>query len=250
MVLQHLWHRTHSTVVENKGNRGFIQSLIPHLFHELNDMHNTAISSIHARTCLACDKRCATSRGFSLIELLVVTAIFIIISSIVLASHSRFGGQVVLENMAYDVALSVRHAQLYGIAVRRFGADTFDVGYGMHFAAATSYQLFADSLNENGIYDCPVPGNVASCELVESTSIIGGNTITSLCVRPTGVGNFVCDKTSLDILFRRPEPDAYIRADTLAAPTYEAAQIILTSPAGQQRAVIIEQTGQISVQAL
>lgn len=192
------------------------------------------------------------SKGFSLMELLVVTAIFVTISGIVLANHSRFGGQVVLENIAYDIALSVRHAQLYGIAVRRFGT-VFGVGYGMHFGAATTYQLYADTLNGNGVYECPDPGNQATCELVESTTIVGGHQITSLCVRASGNATFTCAKSALDILFKRPEPDAYIRATTGSVPDgalYEAAQIVITSPRGQQKAVIIENTGQISVQNL
>lgn len=192
------------------------------------------------------------SAGFSLIELLVVTAIFVTISGIVLANHSRFGGQIVLENMTYDIALTVRHAQLYGIAVRRFGS-TFGVAYGMHFGSATTYQLYADSLAGNGVYDCPDPANPATCELVETTTIVGGHQITSLCVRPNGNLTFVCGKSSLDILFKRPEPDAYIRATTGSVADgvlYEAAQIVLSSPRGQQKTVIIEHTGQISVQNL
>ncbi len=168
-----------------------------------------------------------------------------------LASHSRFGGQVVLENMAYDIALSVRHAQLYGIAVRRFGTNDFDVAYGMYFGSPTTYQLFADSLSGNGIYDCPDPLNQVTCELVETTTIIGAHTITSLCVRPTGNPTFVCGKSRLDVLFRRPDPDAYIRASTGGVPDgalYEAAQIILTSPRGQTKAITIERSGQIAVQ--
>jgi prepilin-type N-terminal cleavage/methylation domain-containing protein len=187
------------------------------------------------------------SQGFSLIELLVVTAIFVIISGITLASHSRFGGQVVLENIAYDVALSVRHAQLYGIAVRRTSGGNFDVGYGLHFSSPTTYELFYDALDGNGTYDCDSP---ETCELVEATTIVGGHRIDDLCVRTVGASTFDCgDISRLDILFKRPEPDAYIRANG-SAPIYEAAQIILESPRGQQKAVIIEHTGQISVQTL
>lgn len=187
-------------------------------------------------------------KGFSLMELLVVTAIFVIITGITLASHSQFGGAVVLENMAYDVALSLRHAQLYGIAVRRFGATDYNVGYGMHFGSAATYQLFADSLEGNGVYDCP---SEQACELVETTTITGGHQISNMCVRSGASGDYECGKSDLDILFKRPEPDAYIRASTGGVAdgvVYDGAQIILTSPRGQTKTVSVERTGQIAVQ--
>jgi prepilin-type N-terminal cleavage/methylation domain-containing protein len=198
-----------------------------------------------------------TEAGFSLIELLVVTAIFVILTGIILSNNSRFGGVVVLENMAYDLALSVRHAQLYGIAVRRFGATDFNVGYGINFncngqtpCAATSYVLFADSLTGNGIYDPP-------SELIETTTIVGGHRVSNLCVRNGGsetcggLTGYTCSKSRLDILFKRPEPDAYILSFTGGNPDgvyQEAACIVLTSPRGQSKAVTVERTGQIAVQ--
>lgn len=189
-----------------------------------------------------------SSRGFSLVELLVVTGIFVIITGIILANNSLFGSIVVLENLTYDVALSVRHAQLYGIAVRRFGSSDYNVGYGIHFGDATSYQLFADSLQGNGIYDCP---NESLCELVESTTIAGGHRISDLCVRGSGSSTYSCGKSSIDILFKRPEPDAYILASTGGIQdgvSYDAAQIVLSSPRGQTKRVDIERSGQIAVQ--
>src|SRR3989344_3825107 len=78
----------------------------------------------------------ADSRGFTLIELLVVTAILGIVSTLVLANNTRFGGAVLLENLAYEIGLSVRKAQVYGIAVRRFGETDFSAGYGIHFNSA------------------------------------------------------------------------------------------------------------------
>jgi prepilin-type N-terminal cleavage/methylation domain-containing protein len=76
------------------------------------------------------------SRGFTLIELLVVTAILVIVSGLVLANHSRFGGKILLQNLAYDMALSVRQAQVYGISVRQFGAGTYSAGYGIRFSTS------------------------------------------------------------------------------------------------------------------
>src|SRR3989344_6228445 len=75
-----------------------------------------------------------SSTGFTLIELLVVTAIIVIVTSLVLINNNRFGGTVLLQNLAYDMAPSVREAQVYGISVLSFGGE-FDFGYGMHFTA-------------------------------------------------------------------------------------------------------------------
>src|SRR3989344_3669939 len=48
-----------------------------------------------------------SSPGFTLVELVVVTAIIVVVSSVVLVNNNRFGGVIQLENLAYDVALSV-----------------------------------------------------------------------------------------------------------------------------------------------
>src|SRR3989344_1409035 len=53
------------------------------------------------------------TKGFTLIELLVVSAIVVMLATVILSSHGKFGGQVLLQNFAYDVALSIRQAQVY-----------------------------------------------------------------------------------------------------------------------------------------
>lgn len=193
------------------------------------------------------------SKGFTLIELLVVTAILTIISSVILVNNNRFGGAILLENLAYDVGLSIREAQVYGIAVRRYGTGNFDAGYGMHFSMSspTTYVLFADAVSQNGLYDgCP---DSASCELVQSTDIHRGFQIADLCSIPTGGGDEICDLERLDILFQRPEPDAFISANGASgvansAALQERGRIVLESPRGDQKSVIVEIAGQIATQ--
>lgn len=195
------------------------------------------------------------SKGFTLIELLVVCAIIVVITALVLVDSNKFGGDVTLENFAYDVALSVRQTQVYGIAVERFGTSNFNTGYGMHFSLTTpnSYILFADE-DGTGIYD----PNASPSEVVDSNTISQGFAITGLCAIPE-VGGSTCNPVSeIDILFIRPEPDAYISVGTSgnapvscvrqpnAACNYEA-QITLTSPKGDTRTVVVDATGQISV---
>jgi len=201
-----------------------------------------------------------------LIELLVVCAIIVVITALVLVNNSKFGGEVILENLAYDIALSVRQTQVYGIAVERFGStncsaftagsNCFGAGYGMNFRLANpgTYILFADE-DGTGIYD---PQKSPS-EIVEADTLQQGYAITGLCAIPEVGGTTCTPVTEIDILFERPEPDAYISvgsganapASCLQQPAvacnYEA-QITLTSPAGDTRTVVVDATGQISVQ--
>lgn len=181
------------------------------------------------------------ARGFTLIELLVVTGVIVVVSSIVLANHSTFGGVVTLRNLAYDVALTMREAQTYGLSVRQFqGSGTFTAGYGMHVLAAspTTYVLFADAVSQNGRYD--------NGELVESVTIRRGFYIADLCIVPPASGTEVCGIQQLDIVFMRPEPDAHIQYNQ--SQLAQTARIVLESPRGDRASVLVQATGQISVE--
>lgn len=190
-----------------------------------------------------------TKKGFTLVEMLVVIGVMILVSGIVLANNNRFGGVVLLQNLAYDIALSIRQAQVYGIAVQRFNSS-FTSAYGMHFqvdaGSQSTYVLFADALApENGFYDCPQPGTT-NCELVQSTTIATGYRVSQLCVTPPG-GSENCSVTSLDVTFKRPEPDAYIRSSAGSAIN-ESGEIHVMSSRGDVKVISVQANGQISVQ--
>jgi prepilin-type N-terminal cleavage/methylation domain-containing protein len=193
--------------------------------------------------------RLAANRGFTLTELIVVVAIITVVTSVVLASNSKYGGSVLLQNLAYDVALSVRQAQVYGISVRSFGASNFSVGYGMNFDVSspisqTTYILFAD-LAGTGVYN---PNYIPSENVPPSPYTIGrGYFISKLCA-PAGTDSSTCTPVQkLDILYKRPEPDAIIRANGNSTKQ-SSGRIVLKSPRGDTLSVVVSATGQISVQ--
>ncbi len=196
--------------------------------------------------------RRALSRAFTLVELLVVSAIIVLITGIVLVDHNRFGGNVLLQNLAYDVALSVRQAQVYGIAVQRFGASTFSAAYGVHFDSSNpqNYVLFGDATTVNGMFDA----SASPSELVQATTITNGFRITSLCA-PSAIGSVeTCGLSSIDIVFKRPEPDAYISvsgASGILNPInlQQQARVQFLSTKGSTMSVIVQATGQIAVQS-
>lgn len=185
------------------------------------------------------------NKGFSLVELVVSVAIFTIITSLILAKHSDFSSKLILENLAYDIALSIRKAQVFGLSVREFvgGSSEFDIGYGVHFDSAdnTSYIFFADR-DKNKAYD-------GATEIVETFTLRRGNVISKFCgILSTGAEKCSdSDITFLDIVFERPNPEAIIKSN-LPGNAYDSARITVSSPSGTTWNINTVITGQISIQ--
>jgi prepilin-type N-terminal cleavage/methylation domain-containing protein len=208
--------------------------------------------------------------GVTLIELIVVIAIFAIVSSVLLFNYSDFSTNVSIRNLSQEVALSVRKAQTYATSVKGIentNLSTRDYpSYGISFSLdATSsafkpntkqFILFADvpttfgaspnrQYETNGTCGVIEPGS----ECIENFSINTTDSIVGLCTDATG-----CVSTgSVDITFRRPVPDAIIcykaySADTTCLnTTISNVDIILQSAKGLRRTVSVWNTGQISV---
>ena len=71
-------------------------------------------------------------KGMTLIELLVALVIFSIITGVVLFNYGDFNASLTMQNLADDIALTVRRAQSYAIGVRGRSGD-FNIGYGVYF---------------------------------------------------------------------------------------------------------------------
>jgi len=195
-------------------------------------------------------KRVETNRGFTLVELVVSVGIIAIITSLVLTNHSRFNGTIFLTNQAYDVALTIREAQIFGLSVQEFknGSPTFEVGYGVHFntVANDEFFIYAD-IDKSGKYED------GTDEKIDTLYLTRGNTIGRFCATPPGLSENCSDVVSglntLDVTFIRPNPDAIISVPPAVNPGVQSqARIFLTSRDGDERIVLVEQTGQISVQ--
>ncbi len=191
----------------------------------------------------------AATRGFSLIELLVVIAIFALISGLILANHSRFNSSVLLGSLAYNIALSIREAQVYGLSVKQF-SDEFQVGYGVRFEGEETYILFADTPNLGELPDKKYNANDGD-SIIQSYEVGRGHVIARFCgITSSGAeecsdGSTAVTIDHLDIVFFRPEPDAYISS---AEPEYYSrATVVVSSPNQNSRTITIASTGQITV---
>jgi prepilin-type N-terminal cleavage/methylation domain-containing protein len=188
-------------------------------------------------------------RGFSLIELLVVLGIFVIITSVVLARQNRFSSDIILTDLAYQVAVSIRQAQVYGIGVRGSGA-AYDIGYGVHFATPvpmTSYTFFPD-LNKNQ--------QASASELSAAGSSvyqIAKGKITDVCAYNTNTLQNTCLSVSgngisaFDVVYIRPNPAANI-TDSNGNNSYSKLIITLSSALGDRyKCITAYSTGEVAV---
>ncbi|MEI7513117.1 MAG: type II secretion system protein [bacterium] len=189
-----------------------------------------------------------TTTGFSLIELMVVIGIFAIISGVVIFDYGKFSSNLVVTNLAYEAALAVRQAQVYGISVKQTLTDSnFNASYGVWFDKSDSqnFYLFADK-NNNNKYD-------SDSEREESFGMNGSNNISRFCVTDSEGVKCSNDSSidSISIIFKRPEPNAKIYAYSGETPVVNLgskAEIMFTSGRGDKEArMTVTNTGQISI---
>lgn len=186
-------------------------------------------------------------RGFTLIEMLVSISIFAIITGVVLTRNAQFSSNILISNLVYDVALSIRQAQVFGLSVREFevGSGQFNIGYGVNFDGSTpdSYIFFAD-INNNLVYDTPAD------QVIELLTLRNGYTIADICgVLSSGAKKCtsLAEISVLDLVFKRPDPDASIKTNE-SLDVYSRAEITVGSPAGRERMITVWSTGQVSVE--
>jgi len=200
---------------------------------------------------------------------MVVFAIIISITSVVLTSQNSFNKTLILANTAYDVALSIRSAETYGLGGRAIG--TLPTGYGVHFDSGTksSYLLFADTVPAASAGSaCHFPGNTSGnldaqpgdcvytssgpsgADVLVTTYTLGnGITINDLCTYAGSTKTCTNNSLiSLDVVFTRPNADALMSSNGAYASSITKSCIELASQGGS-RSVIVSASGQVFVSA-
>ena len=211
-------------------------------------------------------------QGFTLIEFIVVLVIFSIMSGTSLFNYNQYRNNIEITNIAQDVALTIRQAQVYGISA----ADEFEGGTGENtfgffgsdndpssitedrsirgFAIDIKSQeiiLFED-LNRSFSYE---PQND---RVIDVRRILARNTNMSACLfasdDPVDPGN--CSEevtintngdTIVSIAFERPYPDAFIHFENTQ---YSHVLIELKDNAGNNlRYIEVNPIGNISVKS-
>ncbi|MBU6388703.1 type II secretion system GspH family protein [Patescibacteria group bacterium] len=199
---------------------------------------------------------------------MVVLAIILALSVVILSSQSTFNKTLVLANTAYDVALTLRSAETYGLGSRAAGTVA-NAGYGLHFEKAQpgTITLFADAYPAPSTLSVCHPTSDASApdarpgncvydsaqgEKVVDYTLGNGITVSDFCAY---AGSWSCANngslSSLDIIFSRPNPEPLISTNGLYSginpPT--AACLVIHSPQGGSRFISIGASGQIIANA-
>jgi len=200
-------------------------------------------------------------QGFTIIELLVVLAIFAVLSGTLFINYGRFNVGASLDNLVHQIALIVRQAQVYGISVSQSSTQQFR-GYGAYFSVATindqkTFIMFSDKAPADKLYTPAIPpGQQDNCdglsECVERITIQSGDKVEKIIAN---------EKTSfpgtpakeVHIVFTRPNPDANIVAyklsdGTLITTPISDVVIYLQSLRGDEKKVVVWSTGQIAVE--
>jgi prepilin-type N-terminal cleavage/methylation domain-containing protein len=157
------------------------------------------------------------TKGVTLIELLVVIAIIGIITVVTLADYRKYRSSMPTQNLADDIALSVRKTQGYAVGVKGDGAS-FNYGYGIYISADTNisnpsagsnkaFIIFKD-MNDDGKYTkdasttCGTPTTANEC--LEILRINGLDTINGIEVLK---GGSTTNANVVNIMFKRPNPE-------------------------------------------
>ncbi|MGB8815634.1 MAG: prepilin-type N-terminal cleavage/methylation domain-containing protein [Minisyncoccia bacterium] len=189
--------------------------------------------------------------GFTLIELMIVLVIFVALTGIMIGSQSKLDGSILLDNLAYDIALSVREAQTYGVNVKEFfTSPTTSVftGYGVRFSRSDNkqYILFAD-VNPNYFFDGETTCFKDDSECMRKYTLTRGSFIADLCA---GSDELNCDpQDEINITFLRPNPDAHITKGIAGntVPNQSFSKITISSADGQTQNIIVTALGDIYV---
>jgi prepilin-type N-terminal cleavage/methylation domain-containing protein len=216
----------------------------------------TSLSSLRISSHLG---RFRNSRAFTLIELLISAAIITIITSIVLVRFTAFDSTILLKSLAYEVATSVREAQIYSVSVINTSGGNFRYPYGLSFSPGnTSYIFFRFANTSTAVrpYNDLSEPNPDVAEVIRTLTLNSGMEIYRICIKQTSSASEACRTSAqggvLDISFRRPEFSAIFNASWLAAnqqDTIEYARIEVRSTRNTTNVwtVEVKLLGQISV---
>lgn len=179
--------------------------------------------------------------GFTLIELIVTISIFVFMTALVLSRYNDYYSGTIFKNLAYDIAITIREAQSYGISVK-VRTDNFSKAYGVYFPGSSGPQNFALTSYDINSYTSGVS---------ERDYILKHGAVFSQLLVSVDDATYT-SANELAIIFQRPNPEAIICAkvgvEAQNCTGYKYAKIVLKAVNDSTITVKVNTTGQISIE--
>jgi len=156
------------------------------------------------------------NKGFTLVELMVVSGIIIFMTAFVLINYRAGGQQLALNRSAHKLAQDIRRAQEMAMsaAICELCGDIVPPRYGIYIAEPdsnpTSYTLFADTGNYDGLFvwtGSPLDRDQIIKEIDFESSVYLGNIEVDGC----NIGDVPFDQRHSHLTFEPPDPETEIR---------------------------------------
>ncbi len=184
--------------------------------------------------------------GFTLIELMVTVGIFVFMTALLLAKYNSYYSGTIFKNQAYDVAITLRQAQSFGISVKadpgQIDNPRFDAAYGVKFPGTnvTGFELRAYG---------GTPPNFVEGALEKDYKLKYGAYFSQLILTQDGSSNPAYADSAF-VVFQRPNPEAIICArvnGTLTCNAYKYLELVMKSQDNKTKSIKINSSGQISI---
>lgn len=154
-------------------------------------------------------KRGVFSRGFTLVELLVVCAIIALVSMIVLVKYKSFNSGTLLKGAAYEVGLAIRDVQARSVSgVESTNSNSGRDWWGVSFKTGTTngktytiYRYRYTSNSDKPFYTASGDNKIISSSTVQ---LPPNMYVSDLCFDKAN-GEDVCSNSQMDISFSRPD---------------------------------------------
>ncbi len=196
-----------------------------------------------------------TNRGFTIMEFIVVLTIFVIMAGVTLFNFKSFQSDIALSNLAYDIALTLRRAQVVGSSGVGQGNKTSVRGIHFEKDSGTAFRSELIFFQDTGSSEFDFDSDDKELEIF---TINTNDTIRSICLAASGdesscltetggeLTNFAGEDVSIS--FERPDPNAYIKEAGVSVK-WGLARITIQSPdpSRQLQFVDIYSSGLISI---